>query len=188
MCSATSAPLTLIRWSGTMADCETSTRPKRDVRKRPVANSPKQRYSQQRKEAFRRGIPFLLTFDDWWKWWQEDGRWLRRGRNKESLVMARYGDVGPYELGNIYATTQAGNQSDVSSDARSSRRAAGWARGKALGKIPFLAVRETHPQAKPVITPAGTFPSIALAAEHHGISRNVAERNVRLRRRGWQPA
>ena len=66
-------------------------------------------YRHQRKAAKKRGIPFLISFEDWWQWWQEDDRWARRGRRRAQFVMARYGDAGPYKLGNVYPTTQSGN-------------------------------------------------------------------------------
>ena len=72
-------------------------------------------YLTQRRNAKRRGIPFLLTLPEWWEWWQSNG-WQARGRRRGCSVMARYGDVGPYALGNIYATTPEGNISDRAAD------------------------------------------------------------------------
>jgi hypothetical protein len=66
-------------------------------------------YRHQRKAAAKRGIPFLFEFEGWWAWWQRDGLWDRRGRRRDQWVMARFGDRGAYEPGNVYATTQSGN-------------------------------------------------------------------------------
>lgn len=45
--------------------------------------------------------------------------------------------------------------------------------------------RSTHPKAKPVLTPLGTFPSAALAAEAHGISVRKAQRLAAAGAEGW---
>lgn len=66
------------------------------------------RYRQQKSEAKRRGIPFLLTFDEWWEVWEP--YWAHRGRRSDQLVMARHGDVGPYAVGNIKIITARENR------------------------------------------------------------------------------
>jgi hypothetical protein len=66
-------------------------------------------YNSQKGHAKRRGIPFNLTFEEWWDWWQATGHYAQRGRNKDSYVMARNNDSGPYQLGNIYCCTVAEN-------------------------------------------------------------------------------
>lgn len=72
----------------------------------------------QRWRAARRGIPFLLTIDEWWGWWNEDDRWRRRGAGTERLCMARNGDAGPYALGNIYCATSLQNLEDARTNGR----------------------------------------------------------------------
>ena len=64
-------------------------------------NKAKIQYSQQRCMADKRGIEWKLTFDEWFNWWQATGVYHLRGRGKGKYVMARYGDQGAYELGNI---------------------------------------------------------------------------------------
>lgn len=66
----------------------------------------------QKSAAKRKGIPFELSFEEWWAWWQVDDRWSRRGNAPESFVMARFKDIGPYAAWNIYCTTKAGNLND----------------------------------------------------------------------------
>ena len=56
-------------------------------------------YTNQKNNAERLGIDFLLTFEEWCDWWGDD--FCDRGKNKGKLVMARYGGKGPYALGNI---------------------------------------------------------------------------------------
>lgn len=63
--------------------------------------SPKGKYSRHRLNAARRGIAFNLTFDEWWGIWQGSGRWAQRGNRKGQYVMARDGDLGAYEIGNV---------------------------------------------------------------------------------------
>lgn len=68
--------------------------------------------------AERRGIAFEMSPDEWWAWWQQDGRWQRRGYGKDKLVMARIGDAGPYAIGNIYCTTHTENLRDARANGR----------------------------------------------------------------------
>jgi hypothetical protein len=60
-----------------------------------------------------RGIAFEMSPEEWWAWWQEDGRWERRGAGRDQLCMARIGDTGPYAIGNIYCTTNEENWRDA---------------------------------------------------------------------------
>lgn len=54
------------------------------------------RWSQQKGHAKERGIGFKLTFEQWWDIWQQSGYYHLRGKNKDSYVMSRYGDIGAY--------------------------------------------------------------------------------------------
>lgn len=73
--------------------------------------TPKDRgnYHTQKGHAKRRGVPFKLTLEEWFDWWQSTGHYHERGRTKDCYVMARHNDTGPYELGNIYCCTVAEN-------------------------------------------------------------------------------
>jgi hypothetical protein len=44
-------------------------------------------YSSHRRNAVRRGTPFLFTFEQWSEWWLTDDRWSRRGRKAGQLQM-----------------------------------------------------------------------------------------------------
>ena len=59
------------------------------------------KFSAQRSDAKRRGIPFLLTFEEWLNIWKASGRLQQRGHGRGRYVMARNGDRGGYELGNV---------------------------------------------------------------------------------------
>jgi hypothetical protein len=77
-------------------------------------NNPRARYFNHKARAKRRGIPFLLTFDEWWKIWQDSGHWEERGIRKGQYVMCRKGpDIGAYEIGNIFIATNARNLHDA---------------------------------------------------------------------------
>lgn len=64
---------------------------------------------KRRKAKDGSAIPFNLTFDEWWNWWQATGHYHERGNGKDKYCMGRYGDSGPYELGNIYCITNSQN-------------------------------------------------------------------------------
>lgn len=75
------------------------------------ALSPMRRYIQQRRNALGRGIEWKFTFAEWWRVWQESGKWDERGRT--GYVMARYGDGdAPYSPATVYICTQQQNIKD----------------------------------------------------------------------------
>ena len=64
--------------------------------------TPKGKFHQHKQNARRRGVPFLLTFEEWVTVWFESGHFDERGNKTASgYVMARFGDEGPYALGNV---------------------------------------------------------------------------------------
>lgn len=146
-----------------------------------------QAFRAQFHSAKRREIPFLFTLPEWWKWWQTDDRWARRGRTGDDLVMARFGDVGPYSPDNVYCATSNQNRSDVSTLVR---RIGQRRRVEAEKNDPtfehHLAVRgDGHPKARAVLTPKGRFGSAALAAEAFNVTRQHAARLAKQERDGW---
>lgn len=60
------------------------------------------KYAQHKCMAKKRGIDFLLTYEQWLKIWQDSGHLHQRGRKKGGYVMSRYGDIGPYSVDNVY--------------------------------------------------------------------------------------
>lgn len=58
-------------------------------------------FLMQRADAKRRGISFLLTFEEWLTIWLESGKLEQRGKLAGQYVMSRYGDAGPYAVGNV---------------------------------------------------------------------------------------
>lgn len=59
----------------------------------------------QKSQAARRGIGWFFTFMQWWEFWRYS--YTERGNGK--LVMARFGDVGPYSPSNVKIMTSAAN-------------------------------------------------------------------------------
>lgn len=80
-----------------------------------VPLSPMHKYVQQRSNAKRRGIAWHFTFADWWRVWQQSGKWDQRGRGAgyHGYVMARWGDADtPYSPETVYICTQSQNAKD----------------------------------------------------------------------------
>lgn len=64
-------------------------------------------YHEQKNGAQKRGIDWQFTYDEWINWWGDDIN--KRGRYKGQLVMARYGDTGPYHPNNVRKATKEEN-------------------------------------------------------------------------------
>lgn len=63
--------------------------------------SEREKYGDARRAAKLRGIPFLMAFEEWIGMWKASGHWEQRGWRRGQYVMARPGDKGPYEIGNV---------------------------------------------------------------------------------------
>lgn len=75
--------------------------------------SPKQAFKSQITTSKKRNIAFLLTFDEWTKIWNDSGHWHERGRRLGEYHMARFGDKGPYAVGNVSIIPGSKNRSDA---------------------------------------------------------------------------
>ncbi len=73
-----------------------------------AANPKRYAFLGQRHTSKQRGVVFNITFEEWRDWWGND--FHRRGKENDDLQMCRYGDEGPYEIGNIYKDTKANNK------------------------------------------------------------------------------
>lgn len=69
-------------------------------------------YRAHRQNARVRGISFRLTFDQWWRLWKRSGKWKQRGQRSEQYCMARPGDQGAYEIGNVMICRNKENRAD----------------------------------------------------------------------------
>lgn len=77
-----------------------------------VQGPPTSAFHSQKCRASKRGIGWELNFWQWWTIWQESGRWDERGRGAEAFAMCRFGDTGPYAVGNVYIATNNQNWQD----------------------------------------------------------------------------
>ncbi len=66
-------------------------------------------YWAQKNNAALRRIKFKLTFEQWLQVWQESGHLHERGRLSQQYCMARFGDQGAYEVGNVKIITTEEN-------------------------------------------------------------------------------
>lgn len=74
-------------------------------------NKSKQAYASHKSKAGKRGIEFLLSFEEWQYIWQVSGKWDERGRGSEKYCMARHSDIGPYSINNVSIITNHENLS-----------------------------------------------------------------------------
>lgn len=81
-------------------------------RERRWIETPKGKFSIQKRAARKRGIEFILSFDEWWKLWQDSGKWEERGTSSNQYCMCRTNDVGPYEVGNVRIDTMNSNSKE----------------------------------------------------------------------------
>jgi hypothetical protein len=68
-------------------------------------------FARQRCNAKKRGIVWDLKLWEWWRIWQESGKWDERGRG-DGFVMSRTNDSGPYAKGNVYIQSARKNNSE----------------------------------------------------------------------------
>ena len=72
--------------------------------------TPMGKFVAHKKNARRRGVEFVMSFDEWWAVWES--HW--DGRGKGQLVMCRTGDVGAYVVGNVRIDSQSNNAKEYS--------------------------------------------------------------------------
>lgn len=71
------------------------------------------RFCVQRLSSRDRGILFHLTFEEWCNIWEQSGHWDERGRGTGKYCMSRYGDIGAYEIGNVFIQLNKDNSSQA---------------------------------------------------------------------------
>lgn len=74
--------------------------------------SPRGRYRKQKEHSVRRGVEFKLSFEEWWKIWEDSGKYFFRGVGKGKYCMCRNKDTGAYEVGNVYIDSTTNNIKD----------------------------------------------------------------------------
>lgn len=74
----------------------------RAERERKWMLTPKGKFSVQKRKAKQRGIPWELSFEQWWGIWEQSGKWDLRGDTSGMYCMSRREDTGPYSVTNVY--------------------------------------------------------------------------------------
>lgn len=69
-------------------------------------------FHNHRSNAKFRGIGFELAFEHWLKIWLDSGHLAERGNKRGQYCMARFGDKGPYAVGNVKIITMEENRSE----------------------------------------------------------------------------
>lgn len=69
-------------------------------------------WNQKWSATYTRKIEWRLTLPEWYAIWEASGHLHERGRGRDGYCMARFNDVGPYAVGNVYITSIAGNVRD----------------------------------------------------------------------------
>lgn len=75
------------------------------IKKNPI----KYYYGVARRNAKRRGVPFLLTLEEYTEFVNRNGYMEMKGRDKYSLCMDRIDNNKPYQVDNIRAITMQAN-------------------------------------------------------------------------------
>ena len=146
--------------------------------KMPAQNIPDEAYLAYADQTRNATAPFLLSFPEWWAWWQTDNRWSRRGKKHGCFKMGRIDTQGPFSLDNIVCVEIAAEPSKArpKDNVNAERRAR------------LLSVRSQgskHIPSRVVVTPDGHFPSAAEASRHYGITPQAASRRCRVHTQGW---
>jgi len=162
-------------------------------------------YKAQKSNARTRGIAFFLTFEEWLAIWIESGKLDQRGRGAEKFCMCRNGDIGSYEVGNVFIGTgrenvKAGNLGKLDSDETRKKKSQSmrgiphpWSVGEknpmhrpeVKAKISALIGGANHYKAIGVTTPQGFFPTAKAAAEAMGIKKSTIEWRARHKKSGF---
>jgi hypothetical protein len=162
-------------------------------------------YKMHKSNARTRKIPFLLTFEQWLAIWIESGKLDQRGRGADKFCMCRNGDIGPYEVGNVFIGTgrenvRAGNLGKLDSDKTRQKKSQSmrgiphpWSAGdknpmhrpEVKAKMSAAIGGANHYKAMGVTTPQGFFPTAKAAAEATGVKQPTVEWRARHKKFGF---
>ncbi len=147
-----------------------------------MRNRDEDRYYRHENRAKRRGIVFNLSFDEWIGWWKSTGKYHLRGRKKGQYQMARFNDIGPYEIGNIKCITMEENTREGNSGSKLSeehKRKIGLSSlGNKHTKESKLKISKAR---KGMKFTSEHRENIRIVAENAWIKRNEAKRNSNVR-------
>jgi hypothetical protein len=163
------------------------------------------KYTQHKSNAAQRGVPFLLTFEEWKAIWLESGKWEMRGKGSTKYCMCRYGDKGAYEIGNVFIATNSINLRDgnlgkvVNQETRfkistaHSGKPKPWVVGQnnpmhrpeVKAAISAAISGKNHYRQRGVLTPMGYFDTAKQAAVALGISKSTIEWRAKHNKSGF---
>lgn len=154
-------------------------------------------YTQQKSNAKRRGVEFVITYEEWEQVWLDSGKWELRGKGIGKYCMCRYNDEGPYAIGNVFidlssSNVREGNIGKVVSEETRQLIASGikgkphpWSRGdknpmhrpEVKAKMSAAIGGANHYKARGVFTPYGYFPT----AKEASLALNIPRPTVHWR-------
>ena len=190
------------RYRRVCRECQKPTRNAASTKRRSTLIG---RYKMQERNALARGIQFLLSYEQWLAIWNESGKLDQRGRGAEKYCMCRHGDVGPYEVGNVFIgsgreNVRAGNLGkEMSQEVRdkisvsNSGKPHPWSAGdknpmhrpEVKAKISAKIGGANHYKAIGVTTPEGFFPTAKLAAISLGMKKSTVEWRAKHNKYGF---
>ncbi len=107
--------------------------PKYEQYTKDYQKTPKGRFVTQKASATRRGIPWELSFEDWWKIWEKSGKWEMRGNRAGQFCMARIGDEGCYSKDNIEIKLLEANSREIKKNKKTKKlKEEYWTSGEAV--------------------------------------------------------
>lgn len=162
-------------------------------------------YTQQKSNAKQRGIEFAITFDEWKQIWIDSGKWDQRGRGAEKYCMCRIGDVGCYDVGNVFIglgkhNVRDGNLGKIDTDETRKKKSESmigmphpWSVGdknpmhrpEVKAKISIAVGGANNYRAKTVICPLGVFGSTTEASKELNIPAVTIQWRCRHNKAGW---
>ena len=166
------------------------------------------KFNAHKSNAKRRGIEFLLTFEEWLKIWVDSGKVEQRGRGANKYCMCRIGDKGAYSIDNVFIGQGKQNVSDGNlgkfDSEETKRKKSLAAKGKShdyakgiknvmhrpevKAKMSLAISGEKHYNHKGVITPRGYFSTTKVASKELGIPKPTVEWRCRNNKNGFKYA
>jgi hypothetical protein len=163
------------------------------------------KYKMQQRNATDRGIPFLLTYEEWLQVWNDSGKLKERGRGADKFCMCRVGDLGSYEVSNVFIGTGRENVREgnlgkpVPQEVRdkisksNSGKPHPWSVGnknpmhrpEVKAKISAKIGGANHYKQRGVNTPQGYFVTAKAASEALGIPKPTVEWRARYNKFGF---
>lgn len=107
----------------------------------------KEAFKHQRFGAKTRRIKFLLTFDEWLSIWIKSKKLDDRGVRTGQYVMSRFGDMGPYAVGNVRIVSNGENIREAHVGKTLSEYTKGLIRNSNIGKSYGESTKEKHREA-----------------------------------------